>query len=154
MLWSKSSLCSLFITFVSYLITTEMCFSWHWVFFFTLRGMIVTRCPLSVSVLCGHVSLPHTKGKQSHTLLSASHSHWLLFVKLCGLPASSPCFFWLFSAPLCVSDLSPFSGMSRLGVYLSLPLKFSNLFRLFRYYNHAFCVQNRWTFCMWSQTNC
>ncbi len=55
--------------------------------------------------------------------LGFSLSHWLIFVQLCELPVSSPCFFWLFSAALCVSDLSPFSGMSRLGVYLLSPQK-------------------------------
>lgn len=96
--------------------------------FITLRWGTVIRCLLSVSVLSAHASLPHTKGRQAHTLLSASHFliGWF-FVQLCELPVSSPCYFWLFSAVLCVSDLSPFSDMSRLGVCLLFPQKFNIL---------------------------
>lgn len=67
---------------------------------------------------------PYKRHAVSYTLLSASHCliGWF-FIQLCELPVSSPCFFWLFSAALCVSDLSPFSGMSRLGVYLLSPQK-------------------------------
>lgn len=96
--------------------------------FITLRWVPVIRCLLSVSVLSTHASLPHTKADRhipSSLLLTFSLAGF--FDQLRELPVSSPCSFWLFSAVLCVSDLSPLSGMSRLGVCLLFPQKFSIL---------------------------
>lgn len=121
------------------LVDIETC-SWHQAFFFTHWMMIVIRCLLSVRVLSAHAFLPYTKGRQPHTLLSASHFliGWF-FIQLYELPVSSPCSFWLFSAVLCVSDLSPFSGMYRLSVCLLFPQKF-NILKLVTIYIYIFII--------------